>query len=535
MENFFFDRKDTLEILDKRIKGFREGFRQNIAIIGDELLGKSYLVKNFLSNFKDEAILPVYIELKQGSFQDFIRKFLGIVLFGLLKNSDLILREDLDYLIEKSTKFFPKVSLKVKEILAASDKKKNWEVFLNLLLLPKVIKEETDKFSLIVFDEFCFLEDFDIKNLFKEWAKIIITEKNTMYILISSSKIRAKSILSSELSLLFGNFEVIEILPFEQNLSYEFIEKMISPLELDHRILEYLINFTGGIPFYLELICGGLLNKAKRQNQKEISRSLFLETLADLLFEQGGVLNQRFLGILKSLNQESLSLLVSIASGHNRTKDIVSYLHLHKKDISLKLNKLQEKDLVERSGDFYRICDRVFNFWIRFVYLTKFSSLKFDETEIKDEFRRKVSESIAEFINANKKERLSQIIELFSQFCDDKISIEKKRLRLDRFREIKPLRFYGESEGILGRTRENLWIAMLKEDLVTEEDISKFIRECKKFRSERLQKKLIITFSEMDINARLLSKEQKIEAWDTRILNLISDLYNRPRIINPKG
>ncbi len=535
MENFFFDRKDTLEILDKRIKGFKEGFRQNIAIIGDELLGKSYLVKNFLSTLRDESILVVYIELRPESFQSFIRRSLSSILYNLLKDYNLRLREELDYLIEKSTKFFPKISLKVKEILVASEKKKNLEAFLSLLSLSKLIKEEANKLFLIVLDEFVLFEDFDIKNLFKEWAKIIITEKNTMYILVSSSKTKAKSILSSELSLLFGNFEIIEILPFGQNLSYEFIEKMIFPLELDRRILEYLINFTGGIPFYLELICRDFLNKARRQNQREISQDLFLEVLADLLFDQKGILNQRFLGILKSLNQEPLSLLVSIASGHNRIKDIASHLHLHKKNVSLKLNKLQEKDLVERSGDFYKICDRVFSFWLRFVYLIRSGPLELDESRIRDEFRRRVSDSIAEFINTNKKERLLQIIELFSQFCDDKISIEKKRLKLDRFREIKPLRLCGEKEGILGRTRENLWIAMLKEDLVTEDDISKFVHECKKFRSERLQKKLIITFSEMDINAKLLSKEQKIETWDTQILNLISDLYNRPRIIIPKG
>jgi len=531
---YLFDRKEILEILDKRIKGLKEGFRQNIAIIGDELLGKTSLIRSFLSNFKDESILPIYLEVKPESFLNFTKRFLGVVLYNLLKSSNLELKDDLENLLEESNKLFPKTSLKVKEILEILDKKRNLEIFLSLLSLPKIIKEETNKFSLIIFDEFSYLEEFDIKRIFSEWAKIIMLEKDTMYVLISSEKFRAKNILSSEFSLLFGNFEVIEILPLDQNSSFKFIKEIIgSPLKLDYRIREYLINFTGGVPFYLKLICR-LIKELESQNIESISLDLFIEIIANLLFDQEGVLNQRFLGILRLLNQESLSLLTSIASGYNRIKDISSDLHLRKKDVVLKLNRLQEKNLIQRSGDFFSISDRVFNFWIKFVYLLKTRSLKLDENLIRDEFKRKVFSSIEEFININKKERIIQIMELFSLFSDDKILIEKKRTKLDRFREIKSLRFYSREEGILGRSKDNLWIAMLKEDLVTEEDVSEFIRECKKYRSEKLQRRLIIAFSDIDINARLLSKAQRIQTWDTQVLNLLSDIYNRPRIVISK-
>jgi predicted transcriptional regulator len=541
MEDIFFDRKDTLEILNKRLKGFKEGFRQNIAIIGDELLGKTSLMRNFLSNFKDENILPIYIEVRPENFCSFVRRFLGTVLYNLLSDSICELKEDLENLLEKSIESFPKLSLKIKEILSTLDKKANLETFLNLFHLPKIIKEEANKSSLIVLDEFCKIEEFDIKHplrckgktqrIWREWAKIIMLEKETMYILISSEKIKAKNILSSDLSLLFGNFEVIEISSFDHNLSSEFIERTIAPIKLDYQIKEYLINFTGGVPFYLKLICKQILDKAKSQNSEFICQDLFVETLVDLLFAQDGILSQRFFSILKSLNREFLSLLISIASGHNRIKDIASYLHLQKKDISLKLNRLQEKDLIQRSGDFFKISDRVFNFWIRFVYKPELETFKTLELNFRrDEFKRKIFDSIKEFIDAHKKGLLTQIMELFSNFADDRVLIEEKRTRLDQFKEIKPLRFRGR-EGILGRAKENLWIAMLKEGSVTEDDICEFIHECKKYGKGKIQKRLIITFSDIDINARLLSKESKIETWDNQILNLLSDLYNRPRIV----
>lgn len=534
MESIFFDRKDILEILDKRIKGFKEGFRHNLAIIGDELLGKTYLIRNFLSNFKDKSILPIYVEVRPEDFSNFKKRFVGRLLFELLKKSNLELEENLDYLLEKTNKLFPKTYLKIKEILTISDKKRDLEVFLNLLSLPKIIKEETNLFSLIIFDEFCFFEEFGIKKIYQEWAKIIILEKDTMYILISSESFKAKNILSTDLSLLFGNFEIIEITPFNQDLSYKFIEKIISPSELDQQVKKYLINLTGGVPFYLKLICNSMKNKAKIKGLEIISQDLFVETISDLFFEQEGVLNQRFLSILKSLNKESLSFILSIASGHNRIKDISLHLHLKRKDAFLKLNKLQEKDLIQRNGDFFKISDRVFSFWIKFVYLPQLFSLKEDSNLMREEFKRKIFDSITEFINVSKKEKLTQIIELFSLFLDDKILIEKKRIKLDHFKEIKPLKFFGRREGILGRAKKSLWIAMLKEDIVTENDVYEFIRECKKYKTEKLQKKIIICFEDVDINANLLSKEQKIQTWDTQVLNLLSDVYNRPRIIISK-
>jgi len=289
MESFFFNRKDILEILDKRIKDLKEGFRQNIAIIGDELLGKTCLIRNFLSNFKDKSILPVYIEVRPEDFSDFKKRFVARLLFNLLKESNLALEENLDYLLEKINKLFPKIYLKIKEILMTQDKKRDLEVFLSLLSLPKIIKEETNLFSLIIFDEFCFFEEFNIKRIYQEWAKVIMLEKDTMYILISSEKSKARNVLSSELSLLFGNFEVIEISPFNQNLSYGFIEKIILPIESDHQIKEYLINLTGGAPFYLKLICKAIKDKARIKNLGVVSQDLFVEPILDLSLEQEGV------------------------------------------------------------------------------------------------------------------------------------------------------------------------------------------------------------------------------------------------------
>jgi hypothetical protein len=124
------------------------------------------------------------------------------------------------------------------------------------------------------------------------------------------------------------------------------------------------------------------------------------------------------------------------------------------------------------------------------------------------------------------------MLELLRLFQDEVIQIEKKRLRLNHFKEIKPLEFNCQSlkEGIIGRSSESLWIMALKYEPLTEEDIAEFAKECRKYR-HKLQRKIIIAFQDVDTNSRLRALEEKIWTWDINNLNQVLDLFSKPRII----
>jgi hypothetical protein len=123
-------------------------------------------------------------------------------------------------------------------------------------------------------------------------------------------------------------------------------------------------------------------------------------------------------------------------------------------------------------------------------------------------------------------------MELLHLFADDKVQIGRKRLRLDHLREIKPLQFTnrGLKEGLIGRSPDSTWILGFKYDLLTEEDVAEFTKECRKYR-HKLQKKIIIALKDIDANARLRAMEEKILTWDLENLNQLLDLYSKPRVI----
>jgi len=528
MEDIFFGRTEYLDILQKRISDLKDGYRQNIAFIGDELVGKTSIIFRFLNKFCDNRIIILYLEIRPESLDTFARRFIGVLLYNFLAKSDIPLKEDIDFLIDKSERFIPKTIAKIKLILCALSKKKRNDIFAELLLLSDSIYQETGKSCVIIMDEFLHLEQIGVKNLYKEWSRILILQKNTMYILISSMKFKARYVLSKSLSLLFGNFEIITVEPFDIKTSEEYLDYRLKEMSLNKGLRDFIVNFTGGYPFYLSVISDALL--------KSTGANL-VDTLENLLFDASGILNQRFSNYLKRFldspnSQDYISIIYLISKGNNKLKDISHILRKPQKELNIKINQLVELDALTRSGDFLKINDRVFSFWLKFVYQEKLNSLTFDAQNQKSVFRDKIEGMIQEFLFNSQKPIPDRVMELLRMFADETIQIERKKFRLAHFREIKPLEFNSRSlkNGMIGRSSDSLWILAFKYDLVTEEDIIDFVKECKKYRY-KLQRKIILAFNDVDTNARLRAMDEKIWTWDINNLNNILDLYYKPRVI----
>src|SRR3990167_7578756 len=162
----FFDRKLYLDILKKRVTALKEGYRQNIAIVGDESVGKTSIIFNFLSKFYDTNTVTIYLEVRPESQDSFTKRFIGILLYNFLSNSGIPLKEDLDFLIDKSGRFAPKTAEKIRAILNAAAKRKQLNLFHELLCLCDAIYQETGKSCVVIFDEFQNLENIGFKNMY---------------------------------------------------------------------------------------------------------------------------------------------------------------------------------------------------------------------------------------------------------------------------------------------------------------------------------------------------------------------------------
>ncbi|MFH0918702.1 MAG: ATP-binding protein [Candidatus Omnitrophota bacterium] len=526
----FFDRKNYIQILEKRVSSLKEGYRQNIAIIGDENVGKTSIISKFLANFYDPRIISVYLEVRPETLDGFAKRFIGALLYNFLLNSGLPLKEDLDYLVAKSSRYIPNTVSRINFILNELSRRKKINMVGELFNLPELIHQETAKFTVLFFDEFHNLDDLGVKNLYREWSKLLMVAKNTLYCLASSRMFKTRVILSKQLSLLFGNFEIITIEPFDIHTSGRYLDQHIPGLESKPQLKDFIINFTGGYPLYLELIADAL-------SKVDILTVDLADILEDLLFNTSGILNQRFSNYIKRFldvgaSNDYVSIFYLVASGRNRIKDIAHILHKQKKDLAIRINYLLELDAITRSGDFLKISDRLFAYWVRFVYQEKMRSLSFDAKNQKEKFRDNIQELIQEFAQQSTKPLANRVGELLQLFEDDLVQIERKKIRLHHFREVKPLVFGQRllKDGLLGRSSDALWIMAIKSDALTEQDITDFSKECKRYH-HKSQRKIIVTLKEVEPNARLRALEENIWTWDLNSLNQILDLFSKPRVI----
>lgn len=527
MSETVFGRKQYIDILNKRVNGLKDGYRQNIAFVGDEHVGKTAILRGFLDSFCNPRFLTIYLEVRQETAESFCRRFIGAMLYNFLMPGASGLREDLDFLIGKAHAYIPQTVEKIKAVLADVKKPKREGVFSCLLSLPELLHAESGKCCVVIFDEFHNLERLGVKKIYKEWSQLLMLQKNTMYVITSSATFKAKAILSKELSLLFGNFEVVQVEPFDVKTSELYLDARLCGASPVTGSRKFLTHMTGGNPYYLTVIAD-LLSRPQRT---------LPQVLEDLLFESSGALNQRFGGWVKRYEdvaggQDIVQILCNISAGCNKAKDIAHVMHRSIREIAPRVNQLIETDVVRRSGDFLVMNDRLFWFWLRFVYRERLASLTYDLANQKKLFRSRIEVMLQEFVQQSNKPVPQRMAELFRLFSDDKIQMERKNLRLDRFREIKPLEFGSKRlrDGLICRSTDSVWVLAFSSGSLTEDDIADFSRECKKYRHKVLRK-IIVNFSDFDRNSHLKALEEKIITWDLNRVNQIFDVYSRPRII----
>ena len=79
----FFGRQEIIDLLIKRAEALKSGYRQNVALIGHQQLGKTSILRHFLHTYRDAQDLPIYVEIKLQALDYFVDQFIRfLVLFA---------------------------------------------------------------------------------------------------------------------------------------------------------------------------------------------------------------------------------------------------------------------------------------------------------------------------------------------------------------------------------------------------------------------------------------------------------------------
>src|ERR1035441_4214911 len=94
----FFGRRSVLEVLNKRVMGLKEGYRQNVALLGNRYIGKTTLLHGLMSQMEEQGVFFLYLDLENRDFNFFAVQFTKSLLYNYLKKENLPLHEDLKLL-----------------------------------------------------------------------------------------------------------------------------------------------------------------------------------------------------------------------------------------------------------------------------------------------------------------------------------------------------------------------------------------------------------------------------------------------------
>lgn len=536
----FFGRQPIIDLLTKRATALKSGYRQNVAIIGHQQVGKTSILRHFLHVTKDPSVLSVYVEIKLQNLDYFIEQFVRALLYQFLSQEEKVdASEPLERLAERSMSRLPQTVARIGEILALLKQRHSEEAYSRLFELTSVVSRESGKHCIVILDEFHRLGEFGVKNAFVNFGKRIMLQKETMYVLSSSSFSASKKILAEKLALLFGNFERIYLEPFDFETSFGFIDKKIEPRSMPDPLKDFLVSFTDGHPFFLETITSRIRELAAAKQEQQISRRTVAEVLVRLLYESQGVFYQYFYKLISPwMRTDSrgshVLILTELAKGKNKLKDLAAAVNRSQRETSQQIKELMAHELIVKTGVFFRFHNKIFKFWLREVYEKKELSLLGAAASASD-FRAHIERVIAEHEELLGMDYTDRVLSLFKQFKNDIIEIGEKKRKLPHFTEFIEAQVEGvpdtDARSIIARGNGRCWVCKIVHEKVTEREILDLVGSVDK-RKAPVHTKVLVALNGLEENAKLLAKEKRILTLGLARINMLMDIYGKSPIIH---
>jgi len=540
MDGAFHGRKDILTLIKRRVADLREGYRQNMALLGSQHVGKSAILRQFLSDLDDEMIIPVYLDLEGRDIYYFSSKLIRSLLYYFSSSKGLPSIESLPELLLSLDGHIPLTVARAREAVLLLERNRLSDAYDVLLSLPEVFSLETGLNCLIILDEFQVLDDFGVSDVFRRLADRITAQKKTLYLVSSSYQELAKRILSEKLTLLFGNFEVISVESFDLRQSHEFIAVRMGNINLGLQLKNFLADFTGGQPLYLDILLHELINLAAIYKQQEVYSPLLTQAVENMVFNRWGVLSRHFeLAISKvtsgKANRLVSDLLIALSDGCYRVKDLVNYIGAVKPAIlTQKLNFLIDEDVVERNGSHFHIKDKLFRYWIKYVFLKRVRSIELEPGRLTRDFKEEIIRGISDFQTTSRKDLLLRVTELLQCFDNDCLDLQGRKYRIPAFKDVKPLKFRQNGgsfcDVLQAETSSGSWFLVLRKDPLSEIDINAVTQEVDNM-GLKPQRCVIVSLAQLDDGAKLRALEERMWVWNEPELNSLMNLFGKPHII----
>jgi len=455
------------------------------------------------------------------------------MLIGYYQSAGKAVPQEVEEMIKGVRRDLPNTTKNMGRILQLLKKNKYNEAFYEIFSLCSTLATEAGKKIVVVIDEFSLFDQFDLNDPFSIFGKQIMIQKNTMFIVACSSIKYGYEIFNEKLTLLFGNFEVIEVKPFDFTTTRNMILSKMAPVSVPGPLMRFLTRLTDGNPYYLTVLLNKLKAAAIRNDQTTVSDQLLISVLEAELFFADGRLAHHFDSLFTALFHTKryfyLNVMVAIALGNKKTKDIAHFLEIRLEEAKKLLTHLMADEIVMKSGSFFFIDDPLMCFWLVNVYNLRRTSLKINKSLLNVQFRLLAAQTIGARGEDRDRDIVERVETLFKNFKNDAIVISGRKKKYPAFTTVSS-EIAEDKITVTARSSSNRWMCEIVLKEATEDDVQYFLDKMKHYKA-KVNKKIMIIPYDIEINAKLLAKEAKICLWGLRDINYLFDLYNIPKFI----
>ncbi|MCF7907679.1 MAG: hypothetical protein K9L86_02240 [Candidatus Omnitrophica bacterium] len=507
-----------LSVLDKRVSAFSEGYRQNIALLGNDAEETAYLLQNYRELKNHNQFVYIHISTVYAGKKELLKATILSLLSSYADKTD-----SLDNLIYAVSSVLPLTTENIKNCL-----KKNSICFLDILEIINAFINESGSRCVFIIEEFLGVVAL-FENFYSDFSKFIILQQNCMIILAASSERLAQKVLSDELNLLFGNFEIISLSEESFLNSFVYLKNLLPSITPSPFFLSFFANFLGSNCIYYDSLAKSIKDKYQSDNEE----SAIISILEEFLYRQETYCFQRFIKNIDKLKfifkdfQPTLKLLTSISQGYMRKKELLALGFCDSKELNSKLQKLIDSNYIVNFGNIYKIRDSLFSFWLSHVFELHSLFPLHNPKQRKQFFKEKLKKEISLFKDEFYTDSLKKVLQLFASFKNDTLKLGKTRYSLPTIERTKTISYpQRDFHFIIGEGKEIIFAGIKGKD-ADDIDMTDFIEKGANIRGKGV-KKIFISLGTLPSATRLIAKNNKIAIWDLQELNKLLHIYNKP-------
>lgn len=544
MSDLWFDRDDLLELLAKRLQGFQSGYRQNLALLGPEGIGKSTLLKRLLQQRIPRGLVRVYLDVAEGdNLVEWALRFIQTLLYGVLQaQGSPSLPTQPGPLLRLCESTAPRTVSTAARALKLAEGGRSDEAYDLLWDLPQLLAQETGLRTVLVIDEFHRLGLLPVRQPFRALGRKIMVQSATMYLVASSQPILSRAILREGLALLFGQFETLELGPLGEKASRAAIRQAGPSGPQDPHREHILMQLAQGHPGRLDLLlrewkaCGAPAGIDPSE--------AILDMLERLFLSSESVLRQEFEARLKRLpsrrsRHSEIQTLATVASGLHRVPSIAEALGRSSSQVAQALRVLEEKGLVVRHGIFAQVPDRLFRLWMVTAHPLLHGIGWLDGGRTASLFREAARACLAQMEQGLRTPMEDRVLELIRRWGGEQMPLEGRRMLLPHFSRVAPADGPGGRRAHLGqrpgRKRQGSgWWFIVWEGGLDEKEARSLMQWIRAQPTLKECRKVVVgPFPPVEVNARLILQEGRVRLWDLSTLNDLLDWYGLPQVPLP--